>query len=239
MTPGFVEAHLFDVGHLTDQAVGTLGINDFRGVFYWALGYIIIRVQVEVVQGYNEDQVGLVVPDSTISGSQVPVMLGTPTINQIINVIKKSEIDELSVSLNGMRMDQLFACQWAELLIKGEVTMHKTVDLTDLKEAVKTTKKEEIDTFSSKIIHSQMKTMLQRNNMHVIAQALKGVDGPHLPHGLNMVNIYTKVISRCTWVAVVVKNLMAIPNTITKGIKIAQVVVVNVVTPVELAPRTL
>ena len=31
--------------------------------------------------------------------------------------------------------------------------MHQTVDLTELKEAVKMTKKEEIVTFSSKIIH--------------------------------------------------------------------------------------
>ena len=32
-------------------------------------------------------------------------------------------------------------------------TMHQTVDLTDLKEAVKMTKKEEIDAFLFKIIH--------------------------------------------------------------------------------------
>ena len=59
------------------------------------LGYIIIRVQVEGVWGYDKDQVALVIPDSTIFGSQVPVTLGTPTINQIINMIKESEIDEL------------------------------------------------------------------------------------------------------------------------------------------------
>ena len=43
----------------------------------------------------------LVEPDSTTFGSQVPAILGTPTINRIINVIKESEIDELSASLNG------------------------------------------------------------------------------------------------------------------------------------------
>ena len=31
--------------------------------------------------------------------------------------------------------------------------------------------------------------------MHVMTQALKGGDGPHLPHGLSVVNMYTKVIS--------------------------------------------
>ena len=72
-----------------------LGINDFWGIFSWPLGYVIIRVQVEGVQGYNEEQVALVVLDSTVFGSQVPVTLGTPTIKQIINVIKESQIDEL------------------------------------------------------------------------------------------------------------------------------------------------
>ena len=37
----------------------------------------------------------------------------------------------------------------------------------------------------------------------------------------------------------VVKNLMAAPITITKGIKVAQVAAVNVVPPVEITPRTL
>ena len=67
------------------------------------------------------------------------------------------------------------------------------MDPINLNEAVKMTKKEEIDAFSSNIIHSQMKTMLLGNNMHVMIQSLKWVDGPHLPHGLNMVNTYTEV----------------------------------------------
>ena len=66
--------------------------------------------------------------------------------------------------------------------------MHQTVDLTNLKEAVKTTKKEKVDAFSSKIIHGHKKTMLLGNNMHVMTQALKGGDGPHFSHGLSVVN---------------------------------------------------
>ena len=101
MTPAFVEVHSFDIGPLSYLANSTLGINGFGGVFSWPLDYTIIRVQVEGVQGYNEDQVTLVVPDSTIFGSQVLVTLGTLTINWIINTIKESEIDELSASLKG------------------------------------------------------------------------------------------------------------------------------------------
>ena len=88
----------------------------------------------------------------------------------------------------------------------GETAMHQIVDPSNLKETVKMTKKEEIDTFLSKIIHSQMKTMLLGNNMYVMTQVLKGDDGTHLPHCLSVVNMYTEVISGKKVVVVVVKT---------------------------------
>ena len=109
VTPGFIKAPSLDVGPLSDLANGTLGKNGFGRIFSWPLGYVIIKVQVGV-QGYDKDQVALVVSDSTIFGSQVLVTLGTSTINWIINVIKESEIDALSASLNGLRMAQFLAC---------------------------------------------------------------------------------------------------------------------------------
>ena len=84
-----------------------------------------------------------------------------------------------------------------------------------------------------------MKTLLLENSMHVMTQSLKGGDGTHLSHGLSVMNTYTKVISGSKWVTVVVKNLMAALITIIKGIKIIQVVAVNVVPPVEVTPSTL
>ena len=72
-----------------------------------------------------------------------------------------------------------------------------------------------------------------------MTQILKGGDGSHLPHGLSVVNMYTKVISRSKKVAVVVKNLMATLLTIAKGIKVTQVIAVNTVPQVEMAPRIL
>ena len=93
MTPEFVKAQSQDLGTLSDLVNGMMGINGFGGLFSWPLAYTIIRVQVEGVRGYKEDQVTLVVPDSTAYGSQVLVTLGTLTINCIINVIKESEID--------------------------------------------------------------------------------------------------------------------------------------------------
>ena len=75
--------------------------------------------------------------------------------------------------------------------------------------------------------------------MNVMTQSLKGGDEPYLPHGLSVANTYTEVTSGSKQVAVVVQNLMAILITITKGIKVVQVVAANAVPQVEVTPRTL
>ena len=59
MTSDFIKAHSLDMGSLSDVVDGTLKINAFGGFFSQPLGYIIIRVQVEGVKGYDEDQVPL------------------------------------------------------------------------------------------------------------------------------------------------------------------------------------
>ena len=100
----------------------------------------------------------------------------------------------LSISLNGSRIYNLLACHQAELSIRCEATADETVDPTDLNEAVKTTKREKIDAFSSQIIHSQIKALLLGNNMHVLVQTLKGDDGLCLPHSLSAMNIYNTLI---------------------------------------------
>ena len=81
VTLGFIDACSLGIGLLGNLMDGTLGINGIGGVFSHPLGYIMIRVQIDGVWGYAEDQVALAVTDSTVFGSWVPVTLGTPTIN--------------------------------------------------------------------------------------------------------------------------------------------------------------
>ena len=95
-----------------------------------------------------------------------------------MNVIKESKIDELSVSLNGLKISHLLAGCQAELSFKNDTTTSQIPSLTDLNEAVKTIKWEEIETFSSKIVHGQTKTVLLGNNMYIMTQAPERVRNP-------------------------------------------------------------
>ena len=73
------------------------------------LGYVIIQVQVDGVQGYDEDQIALVMPDLSNFGTQIPVILGTPTISQVINVMKEAEIDALAMPWANARVAHLLS----------------------------------------------------------------------------------------------------------------------------------
>ena len=214
-------------------------MNGFGGLFSQPLGYIVIRVQVEGVRGYNEEQVALVIPDPTDFGSWVPVTLGTPTINWIINLIKESEIDELSVSLIGSRISHLLTCHQKELSIGSEVTANQTTDPANLNKVVKMIKSGEVCPFLSKIMHAQTKTMYLGSNRHMMMQTLEDGDGPCLPHSLSIMNTYTGMIIGSKWVAVLVKNLTAALVTFTRGVKITWVVAANAIPQLEALPGTL
>ena len=81
--------------------------------------------------------IDLVILDLTAFGLRVSVNLGTPTINKVMNVVKDSKIDELSVPLNGLRISFLLAGLQAELSFKNDITTSQTPGPADLNEAVK------------------------------------------------------------------------------------------------------
>ena len=237
--PMFINSCSLDIGPLSNLVDGTLKINELGGLFFWPLGYVIMRFQVEEVKGYDKDQVALVIPDLTAFQARVLVTLGAPTINEIMNVIKDSKIDELSVSLNGSRISCLLAECHAELSLKNDTANNQSPGLTNLDKAVKTMKWKEIEPFSSKIVHGHTKTVLLGNNMYIMMQAPEKGEEPCLMHGLSMVDTYTEITTGSRHVAVVIKNQTAVLIIISKGIMVAWVVAVNRVPHVEVRPGTL
>ena len=73
-------------------------------------------------------------------------------------------------------------------------------------------------------------------NMYLMTQAQEKGEEPCLPHGLCIANTYTEMTTGSKPVAVVIKNQMAAPITISKGIKITWGVSANRVPPVEVMP---
>ena len=57
--------------------------------------FVLMNVKVPCVQGYDEDQVALVMDD--LGMTECPVILGTLTLYRVMEVIKESEITKLAV----------------------------------------------------------------------------------------------------------------------------------------------
>ena len=70
--PGFVENHSLDVGPLSDLVGGWVARVGLGNALTWPMGDVIIKVQVDGVQGYDEDQIALVIPDLSDFAAWVP-----------------------------------------------------------------------------------------------------------------------------------------------------------------------
>ena len=68
-------------------------------------GFVLMNVKVPCVQGYDEDQVALVMDDPGMV--ECPVILGTSTLYQVMEVIKESEISKLAIPWSSSRFSWL------------------------------------------------------------------------------------------------------------------------------------
>ena len=72
-----------------------LHINGLGGISVEPVGFVMMNVKVPGVTGYDEDQIAIVMDDPGMT--EWPVILGTPTIYRVMEVIKESEISKLAV----------------------------------------------------------------------------------------------------------------------------------------------
>ena len=97
VTPTYVKHHEFPIlllEELVDHPVNLVGLG---GGHTSLLGFIILWVCMVEVARYDEDVVFLVMPNKSEFLRCVPLVLGTCMLCRIINVIRESEIDRLSV----------------------------------------------------------------------------------------------------------------------------------------------
>ena len=109
ITPRYVKEHSLLVGPITDLMGSKVACIGLGNAYTRLLGYMIIRVQVDGVRGYDKDQIALVIPDHSNFAMRVPIILGTPTIGQVINMMKEVEMDALATPWVNARVAHLLA----------------------------------------------------------------------------------------------------------------------------------
>ena len=80
ITPRYIKEHSLQVGPISDLMGSKVACMGLGNAHPRPLGYVVIRVQVDGVQGYDEDQIALIIQDFSSFATRVPIILGTPTI---------------------------------------------------------------------------------------------------------------------------------------------------------------
>ena len=112
---------------------------------------MVIWVQVDGVWGYDEDQKALVILDFSNFATRVPVILGMPTISQVVNVMKEAEMDTLAMPLANARVEHLLVvCRMMPMEVGDTQEMKFNMD--DDNPLMYTQKAETLEPFTSHII---------------------------------------------------------------------------------------
>ena len=122
-------------------------------------GFVMMNVKIPCVKGYNEDQIAIVMDDPGIKNCLV--ILGTPMIFRVMEVIKESEISELAVPWASLRVSWLMRCVQAHM---SQVTVDdvakKSVAPLSVDEVVRVSHKCKIPPFGHKVIHDSVGLVL-------------------------------------------------------------------------------
>ena len=181
---------------------------------------MVILVQGDRVQGYDEDQIALVIWDFSNFATRVPIILGIPTIGRVVNVMKEAEMDALAMPLVNARVAHLLAMHRMMPMKVGDGQEEK-FDMNDNDPLMYTQKVETLQPFSSHIISVKTGEVYLGECINVMVQDLWTQDGS-LPPGLTVQNTYTELTKDSKKAVVVIRNNTIYPQTLWKKTPVAR-----------------
>ena len=167
----YMKSHSLEVGLINNLVGGCVTCVGLGNAYTQPLGYIIIWIQVEGVQGYDEDQIAMVVLDLSNFMAWVPIILGTPTISCVMNVMKEREIDALAMPWANASVAHLLSVQRATATVEDSQAMGEPSP-SGYDEVVITKKAETIDAFSSCAIPMKIEKAYLGGRINVMTQDL-------------------------------------------------------------------
>ena len=123
--------------------------------------------------------------------ARVPVILGTPTISQVIYVMKEAKIDALMMPWANARVAHLLlVCRMTTLEVGDNIAEEPNPDSYD--KVMITQNVETIGPFSSFVVPVKAKKAYTGECINIMVQALWTEDGS-LPQGLAIQNMYMEL----------------------------------------------
>ena len=244
ITPALVQQYGFPVLPLEDLVDYPVNLVGLGGMCTSPLGFIILHIQVWGITGYDEDAVFLVVPDESDFGQGVPLVVGTCTISRLINVIRESEIDNLTTPWSTVRLAQLLSCQLGTVIPSPEGVETPEEGAcggspeVNVDELVTVWESICLGPFQTEIIEGHVKPLLGSTS-YVMITPLKAEgrqrENKPLPLGLHVLHAYTHLKNGSEKVSLVVRNVSDSQIFLKKGVPVAWVVSAMLVSPAELS----
>ena len=133
------------------------------------------------VQGYDEDQIALVIPDFSNFATRVPVILGTPTIGRVVNVMKEAEMDALAMPWTNARAAHLLAV-WRMTPVEVGNAQEEGYDMGKDNPLMYTQKAETLEPFSSHMIPMKTAKAYLEDHVNVMVQVCTRWNHAARPH---------------------------------------------------------
>ena len=189
--------------------------------------FVLMNVKVPCVQGYDEDQVTLVMDDPGMT--ECPVILGTSTLYWVMEVIKESEISKLAVPWSSSQISWLM---WDVTARLGQVVMNdvanKPIAPLNVDEVVRVASKCTVPLFGHKVIHGKVNLVLHGCRLNVMTHGLEK-RSPSLPLGIDVQTAYSTLANGSNRVPVILRNNTQDWLEIKKGVPIARMVTANAI----------
>ena len=166
------------------------------------------------VWGYDENQIALIIPDFSNFATRVPIILGTPTIGRVVNVMREAEMDTLAMPWANIRAAHLLSVRRMMLVEVGN-DQEEGYDTNKDSPLMYTQKVETLEPFYSHVVPVKTTKAYLGERLNMMVQALHAQDGT-LPPGLTMQNMYTELREGSKKAVVVVQNSTAYPQTLWK-----------------------
>ena len=174
--PKYVSDHSLQMGPITDLLGAKVTFMWLGNAYMKPLGYVVIWVQVDRVQAYDEDQITLVILDLYNFLARIPVNLGTPTISWVINVMKEAEIDTLAMPWVNARVAHLLSvCRMATIEVGDGIVEESSPDCYD--QVMFTQNIKTIEPFSSHVVLVKVGRVYTGESINIMVQALWTEDG--------------------------------------------------------------
>ena len=231
ITPAYAAERGMDIMSL-DRLAQEIGgplplIAGMGGSLVEPTGFVLMNVKVPCVQGYDEDQVALVMDDPGMA--ECPVILSTLTLYRVMEVIKESEISKLAVPWSSSRISWLMRDVSARL---GQVVMNdvanKPIAPLGVDEVVGIASKCTVPPFGHKVIHGRVSLVLHGCRLNVMTHGLEK-RSPSLPLGIDVQTAYSTLANGSNRVPVILRNNTQDWLEIKKGIPIARMVTADAI----------